>query len=243
MSHPENARVTRVATALMVLVAGCALALAARPADAAYAPVIDPSRFSTTIDNPYLPLIPGTRMVFLGTGDETGEKTVVKVMYETVVVAGVECVVVRDTVTRDGALIEDTIDWYAQDDRGNVWYFGEDTKSYEGGQVSTAGSWTAGIDGAQPGIVMLARPHVGDSYRQEYYKGIAEDRARVLTLNASASVPYGSFDELLKTRDFTPLDPESVEHKYYARGIGLVLEVSHGGETPTHVELVEVSRP
>lgn len=242
MTIRNDARRAGTLLAVVAVAAAAASALASWPPAEAYAPQIDPRHFSTTINNPYLPLVPGARMVYRGTGDEAGEKTTVKVTDETEVIIGVECVVVRDTVTRDGEIIEDTIDWYAQDDRGNVWYFGEDTKSFQDGQVSTEGSWKAGIDGAQPGIVMLAHPRFGDRYRQEFSPGVAEDRARVLSVNASGSVPYGSFDEMVKTLDFTALDPSSVEHKYYARGVGLVLEVSHGTTTPTHVELVSVFR-
>jgi hypothetical protein len=155
-------------------------------------------------------------------------------------VMGVPCVVVRDVVTVEGELIEETFDWYAQDKAGNVWYFGEEAKEYENGvAVSTGGSWEAGVDGAMPGMIMRADPQVGDRYRQEYYEGEAEDMAEVLGLNESASVPYGSFSELLMTKDWTPLEPDFAEHKYYARGIGLVLEVIVEGGSG-RVELVEI---
>jgi hypothetical protein len=160
---------------------------------------------------------------------------------ETRDVMGVRCVVVRDTATLDGRLIEDTFDWFAQDRTGTVWYFGEATTAYRrDGRTSTAGSWEAGVGGAQPGIVMNAQPRVGDTYRQEYRRGRAEDMGRVVSLRSKARVPAGNFRDLVKTRDFTPLEPGVVEHKYYARGVGLVLEVERGGR---RVELVESRRP
>src|SRR3954462_2004891 len=132
-----------------------------------------------------------------------------------------------------GKLIEKTFNYYAQDKKGNVWYFGEDTREYKNGKVtSTKGSWEAGVDGAKPGIIMQAHPKVAQSYRQEYYKGEAEDMAKVLSLNESVTVPYGSFDRVLKTKEWTPLEPSYVEHKYYAPGVGQV----YGGG----LELVDV---
>jgi hypothetical protein len=192
----------------------------------------DPGRFSTTIDNPYLPMEPGTRMVYRTTdGDEHGRE-VVRVTHRTREVDGVTVRVVRDRAYVGGDLVEDTRDFYAQDRRGNVWYFGENTKTLRDGKVtSTEGSWRAGVDGAQPGIVMEAHPRVGDTYAQENAPGVAEDRATVLSLDAHATVPYGSFGHLLKTKDFSPLEPSVVEHKKYLRGVGSVLEKEvRGGE-------------
>ena len=130
----------------------------------------------------------------------------------------------------DGALVEDTLDWYAQDANGNIWYLGEDTKEYENSKVtSTEGSWQAGVDGAQPGILLPARPTPGLAYRQEYYKGQAEDTAQVLSLDKRAKVPFGAFGDLLVTKDFTPLQPELLEHKFYAPGVGPVLVLTVKG--------------
>jgi hypothetical protein len=138
---------------------------------------------------------------------------------------GVNTTVVRDQVFVDGELAEDTFDWYAQDRQGNVWYFGEDSREIENGKVvSTEGSWEAGVDGAKPGIVMLGEPRVGDAYRQEFYRGEAEDQARVLALGESMTVPYGSFDQVLVTEDRNPLEPRLLENKLYAPGVGVVLE-------------------
>ena len=209
------------------------------PPDEPYFPAINPAKFTNVIDNDYLPWTPGTKTVFEQTvGGQ--EHTEVTVLNDTKVVMGVTCVVVRDTVSLNGAVIEDTYDWYAQDDEGNVWYFGEDSKGYKGGEVvSTAGSWEAGVDGAMPGIVMLSHPEVGLSYRQEYFKGEAEDMAVVVSLNESAVVEYGSLHDLLMTSEWTPLEPRVVEHKWYAAGIGVVLEQTVRGGSE-RVELTQV---
>ena len=187
---------------------------------------VEPANFVAAIDNPYYPLTPGTMMIFEGDTEEGSERVETYVTKDTKRILGVDCVVVRDRVTVNGELVEETLDWYAQDKSGNVWYFGEDSKEYEeGALVGTKGSWEAGVDGAIAGIIMPANPQVGDTYRQEYYAGEAEDMAKVVSLSESAAVPYGSFDNLLMTEEWTPLEPGVVEQKYYALGVGLVLEV------------------
>ncbi len=207
--------------------------------DPSYMPDIDPANFSDGVINPLWPLTPGLQTVFEG----GGERIEVVVTSDTRVVMGVTTVVVRDTVYEDGEVIEDTYDWFATDNDGNVWYFGEDTTEFEDGEpVSTAGSWEAGVDGAQPGIVMHAnQPPVGEPYRQEYDVCEAEDMAEVVSLSESVTVPYGTFDGCLQTREFTPLDEEANEYKYYAAGVGLVLEVEVA--TGDRVELVGVTLP
>ena len=206
-----------------------------------YLPAIDPSKFTNIVTNKFYPLNPGTRTVFEANTDNGLEHTEVVVQNETKVIMGIVCVVVRDTVSVGGTVIEDTVDWYAQDEEGNVWYMGEDTKEYQDGSVvSTTGSWEAGVDGAMPGIVMLADPITGLSYRQEYYKGEAEDMAQVVSLNESASIQYGEFHYLLMTVEWTPLEPGLVEHKYYAEDIGVVLEVTIKGGSE-RVELIQVT--
>lgn len=205
-----------------------------------YRPRIDPDEFVGVIDNPYLPLPPGTTLVYRGVSEGEQELVEVSVTDQTKEIMGVTATVVRDQVFVDGELAEDTFDWFAQDRNGNVWYLGEDTREYENGEVvSTEGSWEAGVDGAQPGIVMLGAPRVGDSYRQEFYAGEAEDMATVLDLDESCVVPFGSFDHVLLTEDRTPLEPKIVEHKFYAPGVGVVLEqrVRGGREV---LKLVEV---
>jgi hypothetical protein len=191
--------------------------------DTTYAPTINPANFVATVDSPLYPLVPGTLTTFEG-GGETIE---VRVTSNTKVILGVTCVEVRDTVTVGGEVTEDTLDWYAQDRDGNVWYFGEDTKEYEGGVVvSTEGSWEAGVDGAKPGYVMKAAPAVGDTYRQEYLACEAEDQADVLATDESVTVPAGTYDHCLKTHDYTPLEPALNEEKYYCPGVGVALEVN-----------------
>lgn len=198
----------------------------------------DPSAFSTTIDNPYFTLRPGTTFVY--EKPATGEMVTVTVTHETKVVDGVTCVVVHDVARMNGQVIEDTYDWYAQDDAGNVWYFGENTHEFEPGNpdpVNDAGSWEAGVNGARPGIVMLAEPEPGDEYRQEFAEGVAEDRASVTSLEAQAEVPYGHFQGALQTRDVNPLDP-SFEDKFYARGVGAVLAVDSEGNREALVKVM-----
>jgi len=206
-----------------------------------YRKEIDPANFVDRVDNRYFPLTPGTTLVYEGETEGGTVRVEDYVTHETKQILGVTCVVVRNKVIENGDLVEETFDWYAQDKDGNVWYFGEDAKEYEAGVVvSTEGSWEAGVDGAMPGIIMEANPQVGDFYRQEYYKGEAEDMAEVLSLTESASVIYGSFDNLLMTREWTPLEPGVVEHKYYAPGVGLILEVVVEGGSE-RVELVEIT--
>lgn len=204
-----------------------------------YRPVVDPANFVEAIDNPYFPLTVGSRWVYEGDDDGEVERIEVAVLPERRTVMGISAVVVRDTVTIDGELAEDTHDWYAQDRQGNVWYLGEDTAEYENGQiVSTAGAWEAGVDGAVPGIVMRAAPTEGDAYRQEFYVGEAEDLAEVQAVDATETVNAEPLTGLLVTREWTPLLPDVVEDKYYALGTGLVLEVTvQGGDG--RIELVE----
>lgn len=182
------------------------------------------------ISNPYLAFERGRVFNYRTETDEGLETTVVEVTRDTRTILGVVTTVVHDRVWLNGSLIEDTFDWYAQDAAGNVWYFGEDSKEIENGVViSTAGSWEAGVNGAQPGIIMLADPTVGVKYQQELAVGVAEDMARVRSLSESVEVPYGSFDNCLQTFDFTPLDRSVREYKYYARGVGLVLTTEEKG--------------
>ncbi len=227
---------------LLLVVFTVALALGGCGGEAGCSPEIDPADFVRDVTNQYFPLEPGTTLVYEGQTADGLERVEDRVTTERRVVMGVSCVVLHDRVSLDGSLIEETFDWYAQDREGNVWYFGEDSKDYEDGKVtSTKGSWEAGVDGAQPGIIMQADPQVGDSYRQEYYAGEAEDMAKVVELGQSVTVPAGSYSDVLVTRDWTPLEPDVEEQKYYAPGVGLVLEqFVKGGEG--RVELIEVRR-
>ena len=204
-----------------------------------YNPVIDPANFVATIDNPYFPLTPGTTFVYEGVTEKGTEHIEVYVTHDTKTILGVTCTAVRDTITVDGELLEDTIDWYAQDTNGNVWYFGENSLEYEGGLVvSLEGSWTAGVEGARPGIIMEAVPQVGDLYRQEFALGEAEDMAEVIGLNQSTSVPFGDYGNCLKTKDFSPLEPDVFEHKFYAQGVGQVQTVDTN--TGQHLDLISI---
>lgn len=229
----------------MVIALGVSF-LAGQVADAAsktYSPKIDPTKFVERVDNPYFPMIPGTRWVYEGDTESGRERIVVEVTDQTKEILGVPAVVVHDQAFLDGELVEDTFDWFAQDRAGNVWYLGEATQEFEHGKpTTTKGSWQAGVKGAKPGIAMRAHPRPGQSYRMEYLKGEAEDEATILRVDAKGSVPYGGFSNAVKTKDFTRLEPSLLEHKYYAAGIGLVLEDTVKGGSG-HIELVEYTPP
>ena len=201
-------------------------------------PSIDPKNFVSKIDNRFLPLTPGTTFYYKGESGGIPTRDVFFVTHQTKQILGVQCIEVHDQAYEKEVLAEDTSDWFAQDKRGNVWYFGEATRQLDehGNVISTEGSWLAGVDGALPGIVMLADPERGDRYRQENAPGVAEDMARVLSLHESASVPYGAFDNLLLTEERTPLDRSSVERKFYAKDIGFLLGVTtRGGNDVTQL--------
>lgn len=206
-----------------------------------YAPEIRPADFVARVDNPYMPLTPGVTQVYESQSPDGLERIEVTTLDETREVMGVTATVVHDIVTLDGQLIEDTYDWYAQDAAGNVWYFGEAVDNYENGAlVDHDGSWEAGVDGAQPGIMMYADPlaHTGETYRQEYYAGNAEDMAELVGAAGIVTTPFGSFDDVIQTKDWTPLEPDLIEYKFYARGVGLIKEVTPS--TNETVELVDV---
>jgi hypothetical protein len=189
-----------------------------------YDPDIDPTNFTTTIDNPYFPLVPGTTFTYLTPNGAT--RDVFAVTHDTRVIDGVTCVQVHDSVYADGVLTEDTLDFFAQDREGNVWYFGENTAEFEDGLLATiAGSFLSGVNNDKPGIIMKSHPAPGDFYRQEFSLGNAEDYAETLNLNSRAVVPYGRFNNCLKSQETTPLEPDALEDKYYAPGVGNVLTV------------------
>jgi hypothetical protein len=203
---------------------------------------IDPKNFTANIDNPYFPLEPGT--TYRSRGFEHGKNIdVFTVTRRVKKILGVPCVVIHDRLFRGGKVREDTDDWYTQDRQGTVWYFGEATREVgsDGRVVTREGSWQAGVNGAKPGIFMPAHPQVGQSYRQEFYKGHAEDRFRVESLTASAKVPYGSFSNVVMTTETSPLEPGVIDSKFYARGIGQVKEASVKGPRETSV-LLSVKR-
>jgi hypothetical protein len=213
-------------------------------ADGTAAAEPDPANFTTKIDNPWMPLEPGRRLTYRGVKDGEKTRNTFRVTRRTRVIDGVRCVVVSDRLYSKGHLIERTKDYYVQDKHGNVWYFGEDTAELDGNGkvISREGTWHSGVDGARPGLFMPADPHVGEHHRQEYYKGHAEDRYRVLDLDAHIKVPYGNFKHALRTREWTQLEPGVVDNKYYVRGIGEVFEGSVKG--PKEIgKLVAVKRP
>jgi hypothetical protein len=195
-----------------------------------YHPIIDPANFVVHIDNRYMPLVPGTIFTYEGTSDGEPQRNIVTVTSETRLVVGVTCTVVRDQVFAGDDLLEDTYDWFAQDKLGRVWYFGEDSTAYEDGNASKEGSWKSGVDGALPGIVMMADPAPGEPYRQEYSPGVAEDMAQVIEVGGEITVPYGSFTQTITTKEWSPLEPDVVEHKTYAPGIGFVYSIAVAGE-------------
>ena len=191
--------------------------------------------FTANVTNPWYPLKPGTTFTYKGTKDVRPSREVLKVTRRTKLIDGVPCRVLDDRLYLNGRLAERTTDWYSQDSKGNVWYYGEATAELDaqGKVTSTEGSWKAGVDGARPGIFMPAHPKVGQSFRQEYYKGHAEDRFRVLGLHTTVKVPYISSTNALLTQETTALEPGVIDHKVYVRGIGTVKEetVKGGNET------------
>ena len=217
------------------------LALAA-PASRARAGAIPPaSHFSATVDNVWFPLRPGTRYIYAGGKDGLPSRDVVTVSHRVRTIAGVPCAVVFDRLYLRGRLRERTTDWYSQDSHGNVWYFGENTAELDthGKVTSTEGTWTTGVDGAQPGIYMPADPTLGQSGRQEYYKGHAEDHFKVIGLFHTVTGATGR--NALLTEETTPLEPGTLDHKLYVRGIGTVLEHTERGGSE-HAELVALTR-
>jgi hypothetical protein len=232
------------ALAIAILAVGCSAPTpsvrnpAALDEGQPYSPVVDPANFSDPIANDYFPLDPGLVTIFEG-GDEHVEVTVTD---DTKVIMGVTTHVITDQVFVAGELQEDTIDWYAADNFGNVWYFGEQTAEYENGEITTTeGSWEAGVDGALPGIIMLADPEVGDTYRQEFYSGQAEDVARVHALDESRTVPNDTFDRILVTEDWSLLTPDVHEQKWYAPNVGVVFEETISGGSGT-LSLIDIRR-
>ena len=198
------------------------------------------ANFVNGVQNPYFPLVPGTTFSYRQETPDGVETNTVEVTHDTKVILGVTTFVVHDQVFLEGALKEDTFDWYAPDKDGNVWYFGEDTREV-GPPVSTLGSWEAGKDGAQAGIIMLAHPEIGDTYYQENAPGVVADQARVKGLNETAVVPYDTFTGCVRTQEWTPLEPGNRAFKFYASGFGTVMEVPNHGGGP--VQLVGVTRP
>jgi hypothetical protein len=201
------------------------------------------SGFSASVTNPWFPLRPGSVYRYRGIKDGEPSREVMTVTHRTKTIDGARCVVVADLLYIRGKLEERTEDYYTQDARGNVWYFGEKTAELDehGNVKNTSGSWMAGASGAKPGIFMFARPRVGDSARQEYLKGEAEDHFQVVAIGVTAAVPFKSFRGAMLTKEWTPLEPSVIDHKYYVRGIGTVLEQTVKGGNERN-ELVSFRR-
>jgi hypothetical protein len=191
---------------------------------------LDPAEFTTNIDNPYWPMRPGSHWVYREVENGETQRVDVRVLDKTKVLAGITARVVHDQVTREGQVVENTYDWYAQDSHGNLWYLGEDTAEYENGKLKTKeGSWSAGVDGAEPGVVIPANPKQGMRYREEYYAGHAEDGAEVLSTRSQVQVPFGRFQNAMLTRNFSTIEPTVEEMKLYAKGVGPVMELLVSG--------------
>jgi hypothetical protein len=235
-------------TLLAVLVAGGTVGsgswvASARASSTDYQPVLDPANFVTVIDNPYFPLPVGRTLVYQGVKDGQTQIDTVTVTDQTRVIEGITATAVSDISTHEGALLEKTTDWYAQDKQGNVWYLGEDTVAYlANGKTDTSGSWLAGVRGAEPGIIMETNPRIPDAYRQEFLPGVAEDTAWVVEVGGTVTVPYGKLRNTLVTLEATRVEPGLYDRKIYAAGIGIVLEQSLTGPTET-AQLVSVTGP
>jgi hypothetical protein len=202
-----------------------------------------PGRFSARVTNPWYPLLPGSTWVYRGVKDGEPSREVMTVTHRTKTIAGAHCVVVSDLLYLRGRLEERTEDYYTQDPQGRVWYFGEKTAELDrqGHVKNTSGSWLAGVHGAKAGIFMFTHPRPGQSARQEYYKGEAEDHFQVLRLGTFVHVPFIATRQALLTKEWTPLEPGVVDHKYYVRGIGTVLERTARGPLERN-ELVSFRR-
>ncbi len=245
-------KIAQTVGAMCAVVALSAVAAAAKPQRSNPLPKggqsvnLDPADFTTDIDNPYWPMKPGSRWVYRETDSSGARRRVVVTVTDKIkaTAIGITARVIHDVVTEGGKPVEVTDDYYAQDRAGNVWYFGEATAEYENGKVITReGSFEAGVDGAQPGVILPARPRVGLRYREEYYKGHAEDRAQVFSLKEQVEVPFGYFrpGRVLMTRNENRLEPKVLEYKFIARGIGPVLEVGVSGGSD-RAELVSFRR-
>jgi hypothetical protein len=239
-------RSRNLAIAALVGVAAIAVAIGLRwfggndEFDAAYAPTIDSANFSANIDSRYLSLPVGRKLIYEGRSDEGVERVEIVALNETKTIMGVETRVVLDRAWVDGVIVEETRDYFAQDKDGNVWYFGENVDNYADGTLKDhGGSWIAGVDGAQPGIVVKAQPTVGEKYRQEYYVGEAEDVGEVLSITESVTVRGRQYSNCLKTLDTSLIEKGLREHKYYCPEVNAVVLVIDLADDARE-ELVEI---
>ena len=232
----RNKVLAALATAAL---AGAALvipgAAAGAPARHGYEPVLDPANFVRSITNPYFPLPVGRTLVYRGIKDGVTQTDVVHVTSQTRVLEGITAVAVSDVATHNGKLLEKTTDWYAQDKQGNVWYLGEKTAAYSGGHVDRSGSWLAAVHDGEPGIVMKAHPKVPDAYRQEFLRGQAEDTAWIVNRGGSFKLPFTVVHNVVTSYEFTVLEPNVLEKKIYAPGLGIVREEAALGPKETAI--------
>ncbi len=203
---------------------------AARVIDSSYQPDVSAAKFSssTIITNPYYPATAGKKYIYEGTTPDGLERVEEERLSSIKTILGISCIIVNFKAYINGNLVEEAWDWYAQDTLGNLWYFGEAVDNYHsnGTIKDHAGSWEAGVDGAQPGMIMPANPQVGMKYREEYYFNHAEDEAEITATGQTITIPFGTFSNCIMTKNFTALEPDANENKYYAPGIGLLKEVN-----------------
>ncbi|MDQ6779595.1 MAG: hypothetical protein M3Z37_00350 [Candidatus Eremiobacteraeota bacterium] len=185
--------------------------------------------FSHPAENSYFPLRPGTTFTYVGIKGGATATDIFRVTGDHKTILGVSTTVVRDTLYAAGKVVEETTDWYAPDNSGNIWYFGEATRAFHG-KWTAAGSWQAGIAGARPGVYAKAKPKVGDSYMQEFFAGRAGDSAEVLALHEPVSVPYGSFKDAQLAMEWSTDEPGAFDAKYYVLGVGVVQEFAVTGD-------------
>jgi len=220
-------KISWILSLVVVVTTACKKETTHKP-DTSYNPEISSADFtnSTSLTNPYFQYQPGKKYIYEGQTEDGFEHTEDSLLGETKQIMGINCATVQDKVWLDGKLEEFTYDWYAQDNSGNVWYFGEDVTSYnaDGSVKDHEGAWEAGVDGAKPGYAMLADPQVGNEYRQEYYFNVAEDEAMVIERGLTVTVPYGTFQNCIKIKETTVLEPDVIGYKYYSPGIGQVSE-------------------
>jgi hypothetical protein len=237
--HGPTTRLAAAAASLVVLGAlavvgtGPALAVNGGACKAPYDLTVNPADYTdgsghpNAIDNPYFPLLPGTTWTYDGSKEGKALHDVMTVTSDTKTIMGVTIRVVRDTAWEDGVLNENTFDYYAQDDAGNVWYFGEDTTEFDenGNPETTEGSWQAGDGPNLPGILMLAQPRAGQTYRQEYGPGVAVDMGTVINLHRHVTEPAGSYRNVVETKEYSCIE-KGIDHKMYAPGVGLISELA-----------------
>jgi hypothetical protein len=217
--------VSAATVAAAMLGAGIQAALAGPPHRHGYEPKLNPKNFVRVIDNPYFPLPVGRTLIYRGVKDGKTQVDRVHVTAHTRVLEGITATAVSDVSTHKGHVLEKTTDWYAQDKQGNVWYLGERTAEFlPGGKIDRSGSWLAGVHDGEPGIIMLAHPQVPDAYRQEYLKGSAEDTAWIVVRGGSLKTRLGTLRHTLSSLEFSRLEPDVIDQKIYARGIGIVSE-------------------